>query len=323
MLDAGQERAHPFPEEPLPADAATGPTAALCLAAAGDAVGDAPAAAPGASAYGGTFWVQGFGSWGHMDGDGNAARLGRSIGGLVLGADALVGENWRIGLAGGYSHAAFDVGAYESAQTPPNTAPTVDAGSDRTASPSAPLTLSASFIDPDNGDSAGFVLTFGSFRTVDLGDLTGPEGNAFAILAEVRRALQRAGYAEAAREFILRTMRPRIEAAATSGHQHNFKSVLQQASQQILGQTPQYIILDEKGPDHAKCFEVCVEIGARRFTSSWGASKKQAEQDAALLALEELGFATRGDNGEIIIHYGDAGQIAPSEPVRAYDPDEG
>ena len=28
------------------------------------------------------------------------------------------------------------------------------------------------YFDPDNGDSAGFVLTFGSFRTVDLGDLT-------------------------------------------------------------------------------------------------------------------------------------------------------
>ena len=29
------------------------------------------------------------------------------------------------------------------------------------------------------------------------------------------------------------------------------------------GLTPQYTILDEKGPDHAKCFEVAVEIGSR------------------------------------------------------------
>jgi hypothetical protein len=30
----------------------------------------------------------------------------------------------------------------------------------------------STYIDPDNGDSAGFVLTYGRFRTVDLGDLT-------------------------------------------------------------------------------------------------------------------------------------------------------
>ncbi|MHC4208337.1 MAG: ribonuclease III family protein [Planctomycetota bacterium] len=70
--------------------------------------------------------------------------------------------------------------------------------------------------------------------------------------------------------------------AAGSGHQQNFKSVLQQTAQEVLRQQPQYIVLDEKGPDHAKCFEVCVEIGAKRYRSCWGASKKQAEQQAAL-----------------------------------------
>ncbi|MEO8483270.1 MAG: MBL fold metallo-hydrolase [Acidobacteriota bacterium] len=30
----------------------------------------------------------------------------------------------------------------------------------------------SSYIDPDNGESAGFVMTYGRFRTVDLGDLT-------------------------------------------------------------------------------------------------------------------------------------------------------
>jgi beta-lactamase superfamily II metal-dependent hydrolase len=30
----------------------------------------------------------------------------------------------------------------------------------------------SAYIDPDNGESAGFVLTYGRFRTIDLGDLT-------------------------------------------------------------------------------------------------------------------------------------------------------
>jgi len=122
-----------------------------------------------------------------------------------------------------------------------------------------------------------------------------------AVLESLVGALYLDGGIEVARTFILRMTKPRIEAAANSGHQHNFKSVLQQSAQQVLGQTPQYVILDEQGPDHAKCFEVAVEIGARRFGSCWGPSKKQAEQDAALQALKELGYAEVCEDGEIRI----------------------
>jgi ribonuclease-3 len=122
-----------------------------------------------------------------------------------------------------------------------------------------------------------------------------------AVYEAVVGAIYVDGGIEAASAFILRGLGPMIAAAARSGHQHNFKSVLQQTAQQMLDQTPQYIVLDEKGPDHAKCFEICVEIGSRRFPSSWGASKKQAEQSAALQALIELGAATRHADDEITI----------------------
>lgn len=94
---------------------------------------------------------------------------------------------------------------------------------------------------------------------------------------------------EAVREFIIRTMGPKIDEVAATAHQQNYKAVLQQHAQKALGTGPMYELLDEKGPDHAKCFEVCVSIDGRRFTSAWGPNKKQAEQKAALLALEELG----------------------------------
>lgn len=107
------------------------------------------------------------------------------------------------------------------------------------------------------------------------------------------------GGLDAARVFVLAGMKSHIEHAADSGHQSNFKSVLQQTVQQEFSTTPQYVVLDEQGPDHAKCFEVCVEIGARRFPSTWGASKKQAEQQAALEALLELGILERTKDGDI------------------------
>ncbi len=126
-----------------------------------------------------------------------------------------------------------------------------------------------------------------------------------SVLAAVYESLIGAvhldGGLEAARRFILQTMHDHIERAVGSGHQYNFKSVLQQTVPELFGQTPQYVVMDEKGPDHAKCFEVCVEVGARRFTSCWGASKKQAEQQAALEALLELGLAERVDDGEVRI----------------------
>ncbi|MEM7230092.1 MAG: ribonuclease III [Planctomycetota bacterium] len=126
-----------------------------------------------------------------------------------------------------------------------------------------------------------------------------------SVVAAVYEALIGAVYLdggyEVAREFILRDLQPRIERAARSDHHSNFKSALQQAAQQMFCQAPQYIMLDEQGPDHSKCFEVCVEIGAQRFESAWGPSKKQAEQKAALQALMELELAERGDHGEIML----------------------
>lgn len=126
-----------------------------------------------------------------------------------------------------------------------------------------------------------------------------PQSLAAATLESAIAAIYLDAGIEAARRFLTPMLLPLIHKAAASGHQENFKSVLQQHAQQLFSSSPMYHILDEKGPDHAKCFEVCVEIAGRRFPSTWGASKKQAEQTAALLALHELGVVTREDTGDV------------------------
>ena len=93
----------------------------------------------------------------------------------------------------------------------------------------------------------------------------------------------------AASQFILRHMDEPLRRATESQHQFNFKSHLQQCAQRQMNATPIYELLDEKGPDHAKCFEVAVTIGGRQFPSAWGPNKKEAEQKAAQLALVTLG----------------------------------
>jgi len=94
---------------------------------------------------------------------------------------------------------------------------------------------------------------------------------------------------EATRDFVLRSFSSFIETAQTERAQGNFKSLLQQYAQQQLDATPGYELLDEKGPDHDKCFESQVVIAERHFRSAWGTNKKDAEQKAAFNALLELG----------------------------------
>ncbi|WP_322883871.1 autotransporter domain-containing protein [Microvirga lotononidis] len=54
-------------------------------------------------------WGEGFGSWGKIGGNGNAAGLDSSTGGFILGADAQVAEAFRLGLAGGFTRTTFDI----------------------------------------------------------------------------------------------------------------------------------------------------------------------------------------------------------------------
>jgi len=112
-----------------------------------------------------------------------------------------------------------------------------------------------------------------------------PSSVAAAVYEAIVAAVHLDGGLDAARRFILEHMVPIIEEAEDSTHHHNFKSVLQQYAQRQASDLPTYILLDEKGPDHAKCFEVCVEMGGRRYPSAWGANKKEAEQQAAYNAL--------------------------------------
>lgn len=99
---------------------------------------------------------------------------------------------------------------------------------------------------------------------------------------------------EAAQAFVLRSMLPEVERVAGSVHAQNYKSMLQQVAQKMFGQTPQYRTMDEKGPDHSKCFQIAASIGSRVFPASWGPNKKEAEQNAARRALEDILQEDRG-----------------------------
>jgi len=113
-----------------------------------------------------------------------------------------------------------------------------------------------------------------------------------SLLSDVFEALVAAifldGGVEKAHQFIEKHLGPEIELAEAGALEGNFKSLLQQLAQRDFGCTPVYQLIDEKGPDHAKCFQVSAQVGKSQFEPAWGRNKKEAEQRAACNALCEI-----------------------------------
>jgi ribonuclease-3 len=109
------------------------------------------------------------------------------------------------------------------------------------------------------------------------------------LLADVYESLVGAIYLdgglEPAKEFILKYLNPEIDEVAEAAHAGNYKSLLQQVAQKEFNATPAYHLLDEKGPDHSKCFKLSAVLGRYHYPAAWGRTKKEAEQKAAMNAL--------------------------------------
>jgi len=113
-----------------------------------------------------------------------------------------------------------------------------------------------------------------------------------SLLSDVFESLIAAIYLDGgdveAKTFIERHLAAEIELAASGEHGGNYKSQLQQIAQRELSNTPTYQLLDEKGPDHSKCFKIAAQVGRERYPPAWGRNKKEAEQRAARNALSQM-----------------------------------
>lgn len=70
---------------------------------------------------------------------------------------------------------------------------------------------------------------------------------------------------EKARDVVQRLFLDDILSAAQLESGINYKSLLQQSVQREFGATPGYRVLDEKGPDHSKCFKVAAVVGTQTY----------------------------------------------------------
>ncbi len=113
-----------------------------------------------------------------------------------------------------------------------------------------------------------------------------------SILANAYEALIGAIFLDSgfhrASEIIQGHFDPYLQTQTPSVLFNDYKSFLQIHSQQSHGLPPQYRVLKESGPDHDKRFQASALINGEVRGMGWGRTKKEAEQEAAKKALEEI-----------------------------------
>lgn len=114
------------------------------------------------------------------------------------------------------------------------------------------------------------------------------------ILANVFEALIGAIYLDqgyqAARDFIAKQLFSKADEIVEKKLWQDAKSKFQEVAQEIMGVTPNYKLVDQSGPDHARYFTIGAYIGDERIATGEGQSKQEAEQDAAQKALVAKGW---------------------------------
>jgi dsRNA-specific ribonuclease len=89
-------------------------------------------------------------------------------------------------------------------------------------------------------------------------------------------------------EFISRLFALLINEEQKTFMYRDYKTIVQQISQNRFKETPHYTLIREYGPDHDKTFEIELSITDKIITAGTGKNKKEAEQQAAEKALEAL-----------------------------------
>ena len=105
----------------------------------------------------------------------------------------------------------------------------------------------------------------------------------------VAAAVYRDGGPDAAARFVLRTLwEPALADGLDSLSEPDAKSALQERLRQLQLEPGEYRLVSSSGPEHERTFRVEFRVAGRSVASAEGRSKKQAELEAARLALVSL-----------------------------------
>jgi ribonuclease III len=135
-------------------------------------------------------------------------------------------------------------------------------------------------------------LGLGEYLLLSHGEETTGGRSRQSSLADVFEALLGAifldGGFESAREFILRSFRDAFGELINIPSLHNPKGELQEILQEESPEPPRYELASMTGPDHDRIFECAVFHGGVELGRGKGKSKKAAQSEAALAALQTI-----------------------------------
>ena len=132
-------------------------------------------------------------------------------------------------------------------------------------------------------------LELGTYLKLGKGEDAGGGRERPSIVADAVEAVLAAVYLDggigSARKIIQRFILDREEEKSGS---RDYKTALQELVQRESGQVLAYRLVGSTGPDHAKRFQVEVELNGAPVGAGEGRSKKEAEQMAAKAAIAKL-----------------------------------
>jgi ribonuclease III len=128
-------------------------------------------------------------------------------------------------------------------------------------------------------------LDLGTYLVLGKGEELSGGREKPSILADTFEALLGAVYQDggfdSAKEIVRRVLLRNIERIGEIGPIEDFKSLLQEFTQENYRTRPEYVLLSETGPAHDKTFRVALFMQGRNVSEGEGKSKKEAEQKAA------------------------------------------
>lgn len=151
--------------------------------------------------------------------------------------------------------------------------------------------LRAALVRTESIGAAGTALGYEPLVRMSRGEKQGGDRARQQILANAFEAVTGAiylerGYDDAA-AFIHKNIISKLEGILNTGSWRDAKSHLQEVSQRMDNQTPQYRVIEEIGPDHDKIFTLGVYVSDKLMGTGSGPSKQVAQQQAAQAALDE------------------------------------
>lgn len=139
---------------------------------------------------------------------------------------------------------------------------------------------------------AALKLKYNEFIMLGVGEERLGGRNKASILADAFEAVIAAIYLDAgfetAKDFILRNLGQVTDEAIGKIGQKDHKTKLQEILQKNSTEKISYEIIEESGPAHKREYIAVVKLGDKILGKGQGTSKKEAEQDAADMALSTI-----------------------------------